>query len=185
MFGSFHAAEPLATNASVSSTTGVRCSSAIFAAAYTASKQFVGLVAAITGMGDSPLRPKRACNRSVCSLFVGRPVDGPPRCTSMTTSGSSSITARFMASDLRQMPGPDVEVAANAPANDAPMALAHPEISSSHCTVITPSDLCLASSCRMSVAGVMGYEPRYSFIPAFSAAAMSPYAVALLPVMSM
>ena len=26
------------------------------------------------------------------------------------------------------MPGPDVEVAANAPANDAPMALAHPEI---------------------------------------------------------
>ena len=50
----------------------------------------------------------------------------------------------------------EVEVAASAPANEAPMALAQPDISSSHCTVMTPHDLCLASSCNMSVAGVMG-----------------------------
>ena len=42
-------------------------------------KQLVGDVAAITGIGDSPFRPNSTCNRSVCSLFVGRPVDGPPR----------------------------------------------------------------------------------------------------------
>ena len=39
----------------------------------------------------------------------------------MTTKGSSSITARFKASDFRQIPGPDVDVAASAPANDAPI----------------------------------------------------------------
>ena len=61
-----------------------------------------------------------------------------------------------MASDFRQIPGPEVEVTANAPAKDAPTAEAQPEISSSHCTVITPSDLCLESSCSTSVAGVMG-----------------------------
>ena len=55
---------------------------------------------------------------------------------------------------------PEVLVAASAPAKAAPTALAHPAISSSHCTVVTPIDLCLASSCRMSVAGVMGYDPR-------------------------
>ena len=84
------------------------------------------------------------------------------------------MTARLMASLFRQMPGPEVEVAASAPANEAPMALAQADISSSHCTVMTPHDLCLDSSCSMSVAGVMGYEPRYSFSPAFSAAAISP-----------
>ena len=78
----------------------------------------------------------------------------------MITRGSSSITARLMASLFKQMPGPEVLVAANAPAKAAPTALAQPEISSSHCTVVTPSDLCLANSCRISVAGVMGYEPR-------------------------
>ena len=36
------------------------------------------------------------------------------------------------------------------------MALAHPEISSSHCTVVTPQDLCLDNSCRMSVANGSG-----------------------------
>ena len=42
------------------------------------------------------------------------------------------MTARFMASDLRQIPGPDVDVTANAPANDAPTADEQPAISSSH-----------------------------------------------------
>ena len=131
------------------------------------------------------MRPNSTCSRSVCSLLVGSPVAGPPRCTSSTTKGSSMMTARFIASLLRQMPGPDVLVTAKAPAKDAPTAEAHPAISSSHCTVVTPRLLCFDSSCSTSVAGVMGYEPRYSFSPAFSAAAMNPYAVALLPVMSM
>ena len=55
--GSFQAAEPLATKASVNSTTGVMCSKAILAAIYAASKQLVGDVAAMTGIGLSPLRP--------------------------------------------------------------------------------------------------------------------------------
>ena len=55
--GSFQAAEPLATKASVNNTTGVMCSRAILHAMYAASKQFVGEVAAITGIGLSPLRP--------------------------------------------------------------------------------------------------------------------------------
>ena len=38
-----------------------------------------GVAGAITGMGASEFRPKRACNRSACSVFVGRPVEGPPR----------------------------------------------------------------------------------------------------------
>ena len=70
------------------------------------------------------------------------------------------MTARFMASDFRQIPGPDVEVTANAPAKDAPKAEAAPLISSSHCTVVTPSDLCFDSSWSTSVAGVIGYEPK-------------------------
>ena len=116
----------------------------------------VGEVAAMTGMGLSPLRPKRAWSKSVCSDLVGRPVEGPPRCTSNTTRGNSVMTARFMASDFKQTPGPDVDVTASAPAKEAPMAVEQPEISSSHCTVITPSDLCLDSSCSTSVAGVIG-----------------------------
>lgn len=73
----------------------------------------------MTGIGLSPLRPNNACNKSVCSDLVGRPVEGPPRCTSSTTSGSSVMTARFIASDFRQTPGPEVEVTASAPAKRA------------------------------------------------------------------
>ena len=72
--------------------------------------------------------PNKACNKSVCSDLVGKPVEGPPRCTLITTNGNSVITARFIASDFRQTPGPEVEVAANAPANEAPIAVAQPEI---------------------------------------------------------
>ena len=61
-----------------------------------------------------------------------------------------------MASDFKQMPGPEVEVTANAPAYEAPIAEAQPAISSSHCTVVTPNDLCFESSCSTSVAGVIG-----------------------------
>ena len=76
----------------------------------------------MTGSGASPLRPNIACSRSDCSVLVGRPVDGPPRCTSMTTSGSSVITARPIASDFSEMPGPDVVVTPSAPPKEAPIA---------------------------------------------------------------
>ncbi len=55
------------------------------------------------------------CSRSACSFFVGMPVDGPARWTSMTTSGSSTMTARPIASVLSAMPGPDEAVIASAP----------------------------------------------------------------------
>ena len=65
-----------------------------------------GSAGAITGTGASPLRPNIACSRSDCSVFVGRPVEGPPRCTSTITSGSSVMTARPMVSDFSETPGP-------------------------------------------------------------------------------
>ena len=61
-------------------------------------KQSLGDWAATTATGDSPLRPNIACSRSACSVLVGRPVDGPPRWMSITTSGSSVETARPMRS---------------------------------------------------------------------------------------
>jgi hypothetical protein len=44
-------------------------------------------LAATTGIGASPLRPYMTWNRSDCSVLVGRPVDGPPRCTLTIRSG--------------------------------------------------------------------------------------------------
>ena len=72
------------------------------------SKHSAGVAGATTGSGESPLRPNMIWRRSDCSFLVGMPVDGPARWTSMTTSGSSVITARPIASDLSAMPGPDV-----------------------------------------------------------------------------
>ena len=59
-----------------------------------------------SGTGASPWRPYMAWSRSDCSVLVGRPVEGPPRWMSMTSSGSSRLTARPIVSDLRSMPGP-------------------------------------------------------------------------------
>ena len=47
------------------------------------------------------------------------------------TSGSSSDTARPIASDLSAMPGPEVVVTPSAPPNAAPSAAPMPAISSS------------------------------------------------------
>ena len=69
-------------------------------------KQSPGEEAASTGTGASELRPKSAWKRSACSVFVGSPVEGPPRWMSTTTSGSSTIVARPIASVLSAMPGP-------------------------------------------------------------------------------
>ena len=65
-----------------------------------------GVQGAITGSGDSPWRPYSAASRSAASVFVGIPVDGPARCTSITTSGSSIATASPIVSAFRSMPGP-------------------------------------------------------------------------------
>ena len=82
------------------------------------SKQSAGEQGATMAAGHSPLRPNMACSRSACSVLVGRPVLGPPRCTSTMTSGSSVMTARPIASDFRQMPGPLVAVTPRAPPKD-------------------------------------------------------------------
>ena len=94
-------------------------------------KQSAGVAGATTMAGHSPLRPQTAWKRSACSVFVGRPVEGPPRCTLMMTSGSSVITARPMASCLRATPGPDVPVSPMWPVKLAPMAAQTAAISSS------------------------------------------------------
>ena len=79
------------------------------------SKQSPGVAGATTGIGESPLRPNMTWSRSDCSFFVGIPVDGPARCTSTTTSGSSIITARPIASVLSAIPGPELAVSPSAP----------------------------------------------------------------------
>ncbi len=71
-----------------------------------ASKQSAGERGATIGTGASPLRPNIAMSRSDCSVLVGSPVEGPPRCTSTMTSGSSRETASPMVSDFRATPGP-------------------------------------------------------------------------------
>ncbi len=119
-------------------------------------KQSPGDEAASTGSGDSLLRPNIACSRSACSVLVGSPVEGPPRWMSITTSGSSVMTARLIASLLSARPGPEVEVTASAPPNAAPIAAHTAAISSSAWNVVTPKCLYCASSCSRSEAGVIG-----------------------------
>ncbi len=78
-------------------------------------KHSPGVAGATIGSGESLFRPNMTWSRSACSFFVGMPVDGPARWTSMTTSGSSTITASPMASILSAMPGPDDAVSPIAP----------------------------------------------------------------------
>ena len=67
-----------------------------------------GDCAAITGTGDSPLRPNITCSRSACSVLVGIPVLGPARWTSITISGiagnqaASFLTAVFVAPPVEE-----------------------------------------------------------------------------------
>ena len=105
------------------------------------SKHSPGVAGATMGIGESPFRPNITWSRSACSFLVGIPVDGPARWTSITTSGSSTMTARPIASDLSAMPGPDEAVRASAPPYDAPMAAPIAAISSSAWNVLTPNDL--------------------------------------------
>ena len=111
--------------------TGTMYFTAIRQASIATQKQSAGVDAASTGIGASELRPKSACNRSACSVFVGKPVDGPPRWISQITSGISTATASPLASVFSAMPGPEVVVIASAPAYAAPMAEVTAAISSS------------------------------------------------------
>ena len=88
----------------------MRCSTARRTASMAVKKQSEGLWAATMGRGASPWRPYMAMSRSAASVLVGRPVDGPPRWMSITTRGTSRLTARPTVSALRAMPGPEVVV---------------------------------------------------------------------------
>src|SRR5439155_674636 len=81
--------------------TGTMYLTAMRQASMATQKQSAGVAAASTGIGASELRPKSACNRSACSVLVGRPVVGPPRWMSQMTSGISTATARPNASVFR------------------------------------------------------------------------------------
>ncbi len=113
--GMRHGSEPLAIAPSDNTITGVWYETAMRAASSAVSKQSDGERGARIATGDSPLRPYSACSRSACSVLVGSPVEGPPRCTSTTSNGNSVITASPSASDLSEMPGPDVVVTPSAP----------------------------------------------------------------------
>ena len=95
--------------------------------------------------------------RSPCSVLVGRPVEGPPRCTFTTTTGVSIMPAMPMASVISAKPPPEVAHMARTPAWPAPIARFTTASSSSACLTSTPSfSLCAASQCRMKEAGLMG-----------------------------
>src|SRR5690606_11605427 len=85
------------------------------------------------------------------------------------------------ASDFNANPGPEVVVMARSPAYEAPKADAMPAISSSASKVLTPKSLRSDRAVKISVAGVIGYDPKNNSSPAFSAAAKKPHAVAKLP----
>ena len=78
--------------------------------------------------GNSPLRRTMPAT-NVCSDLVGKP--GRRTATLNINNhqrqfGDYSQVHRFQ--NFRQTPGPEVEVAASAPANEAPIAVAQPEI---------------------------------------------------------
>ncbi len=114
-------------------------------------------VGASTGRITSPWAENAAANRSDCSVLVGRPVEGPPRCTSTITSGSSAMLARPIISHFRESPGPLVAVMAFLPAKEAPTAAPMPAISSSAWSTAPPYfQMWSVRNCMISVEGVMG-----------------------------
>src|SRR5579884_489387 len=118
--------------------------------------------------------------RSDCSLFVGMPVDGPPRCTLKITDGISAIDDRPNISDISDSPGPDVAVIAFAPANDAPTTAPIAASSSSVCSDVPPIfGSHSPRRWRTSDEGVIGY-PAKNVQPA----CIAPTAAASLPDMS-
>ena len=68
---------------------------------------------------------------SCCAVSVGRPVDGPPRCTLAITIGVSVMQARPRFSIISEKPGPEVTVITFWPPQAAPIMAAMEAISSS------------------------------------------------------
>ena len=88
---------------------------------------------------------------------MGRPVEGPERCTSTTTQGISANAAKPMFSCLREKPGPEVAVMDLTPATDAPMTAAMLASSSSIWMNLPPTRGSFsAQPSAISVEGVMG-----------------------------
>ena len=115
------------------------------------------------GTGASPLRPNIACSRSDCSVLVGSPVDGPPRWTSTTISGSSSDHRQPDRLALQRDSRARRWWSRRAPRRTtAPSAAPMPAISSSAWNVRTPNRLCLRQLVQDVRAGVIGYAPRNS-----------------------
>jgi hypothetical protein len=137
--------------------TGLCRRSAMLKASTVTPKVSATLVGASTGRGASPWAEKQAWRRSACSLLVGMPVEGPPRCTFTHTRGSSAMVARPSNSAFRDMPGPEVAVMDFTPAKEAPTAAPTPAISSSACSMVPPCfQISRERSCMISDEGVMG-----------------------------
>ena len=119
-------------------------------------KQSAGVEQDNPAIGHSPFRPYTACKKSACSVLVGRPVLGPPRCTFTMISGNSVMTASPIDSDFNATPGPLVPVEAIAPVNAAPIEAAMAAISSSAWNVFTPNACMAARASRIVLAGVIG-----------------------------
>src|SRR3990172_550296 len=91
---------------------------------------------------------------------VGSPVEGPPRCTLITTQGTSIIAASPRFSIMRENPGPEVAVMARAPATEAPTMAAMLASSSSIWTKRPPtSGSRRASHSATPVGGGSGERP--------------------------
>ena len=72
---------------------------------------------------------------SACCVRVGMPVDGLPRCTLNSTTGTSAKYARPRNSCISDTPGPDVAVNARAPFHAAPITMPMDASSSSACRI--------------------------------------------------
>jgi hypothetical protein len=91
------------------------------------------------------------------------------------------MTAKPIASSIRLTPGPEVAVIDLAPVHEAPITLVIEAISSSYWTYAPPtSGIRIDIHSAISVAGVMGYPPKYLH-PALSA----PSAQAISPIVNM
>src|SRR5918999_4615500 len=123
---------------------------------------------------------------SDCCVRVGMPVEGPPRCTLISTTGISAKYASPINSVMSEMPGPEVVVNARAPFQPAPIAIPI-EASSSSPWMIANLFLPVAAStrnfwqCLMNASasddeGVIGYHA-HTVAPPYTA----PSAAALLP----
>jgi hypothetical protein len=171
---------PVARLASESTITTARNASAIRRAVTITWKHSSIVAGAITTCGASPGWPKIAASRSDCSTLVGRPVLGPPRCTSTTTSGISAMIESPRNSVFNANPGPDVIVNATFPAYEAPIATPAAAISSSAWWRTPPNRSNISPSrWDTEVAGVIGYIAASS-IPA----ATAPSAIASFPLIT-